>query len=194
MWAGWKKWEPAMRSGWAMRSPSRVMGRPEVLLASTVSLGAAASMRRNTSCFGFEVLGESIRRRTARCRRLPPARWSRGCGRSPRRPSPPSADRAFAGLRRPAGCRPWPGPGFPGAGSSAAVSRLPRARTRAIWLPMRPPPTTADLSINRSGSNSCGLLVRVPWSRDSQRNERVIRSGDLPDFCAVAAPLPGDGP
>ena len=58
MWAGWKKWEPPMRSGWAMRSPTWVMGRPEVLLASTVSRGAAASMRRKSSCLAarFSVI------------------------------------------------------------------------------------------------------------------------------------------
>ena len=150
MWAGWKKWDPPMRSGRAMRSPTWVMGRPEVLLASTVSGGAAASMRRKSSCLAsrFSVIDSTTnsaeptassrsvvaRRRPATASAVSP--FSRSCRC---RSSAPL--RMFSRPRSRVSCRRL----------MSTVSRLPRASTRAIWLPMRPPPTTADFSEEEIG-------------------------------------------
>ena len=109
---------------------------------------------------GLEVLGDRLDDELRGADRfLQPGGRADAAGHRGRR-SRPSADRAFAGPRRPAGCWPWPGPGFPAAGSSA---RFPCCRG---------PAREGDLAAHEAASHDGRLL------------EKEIRCQYLPPPCA----------
>ena len=125
------------------------MGKPDVLLARTVSRGAIASICSNRVCLAsrFSEIDSTTKSasRTASSTSIAvlmrpttvaavsPSSWSW-------RSRSPAYRRMLAMALSNVSCRRL----------INTVSTLPRASTREIWLPIRPPPMTADLFRNRS--------------------------------------------
>ena len=132
-WAGMKKCRPSMRCAVGRPLAMALMGKPELLLASTASAGACASSSANSACLASS---RSVMHSTTR------ATPSQATSSSAAQTETWDAHRAKPAVASSMAMCCSSSSRRAAPGSTTVTRAPPRARTTATSAPMVPPPTT----------------------------------------------------